>query len=133
MKSRVTPEQQAEALNPELSETEAFLCGKMIKIVAMPLSKEQVFLKQLRSIVPQTLDGQAVIQALIDADPAPLCSLAVKIAKNSGKDFTEQQIMDSTRLVDIVGVIEKQVEKQGYLDFLLRIAAMLPGALTAKQ
>lgn len=133
MASKITPEQIAEALNPALSDTEAFLCGKKIKIVAMPLSKEQVFLKQLRSIVPQTIDGQAVIQALIDADPAPLCELARKIATNSGEAFTADQIADSTRLVDIVGAIEAQVEKQGYLDFLLRIAAMLPGALTAKQ
>ena len=99
----------------------------------MPLSVEQVFLKKLRAIVPKTISGPALIDALIDADMKMLCEMAAMIAENAGQELTAKDILSTARLVDIVGAIETQIEKQGYLDFLLRIAAVLPGALTVRQ
>lgn len=135
MAPKVTPEQVAEALNPALSETVVVLADQKIRVITMPLATEQVFLKKLQSVIPKTINGPELIGALIDADANTLCELAAMVVKNAGEDYkplTAADILVSARLVDIIGVIEAQVEKQGYLDFLLRIAAVLPVALTAK-
>ena len=128
-----TEEQIAEALNSALSEDKAILGDEEFKVITMPLSVEQVFLKKLRAIVPKTISGPALIDALIDADMKMLCEMAAMIAENAGQELTAKDILSTARLVDIVGAIETQIEKQGYLDFLLRIAAVLPGALTVRQ
>lgn len=128
-----TEEQIAEALNPGLSEDKAMLGDQEFMVITMPLSVEQVFLKKLRAIVPKTISGPALIDALIDADMKMLCEMAAMIAENAGQELTAKDILSTARLVDIVGAIETQIEKQGYLDFLLRIAAVLPGALTVRQ
>lgn len=133
MAPKVTPEQVAEALNPALSESTATLCGKEFTVITMPLSTEQVFLTKLRAMVPKTLNGPELIEALLTADAGKLCELATMVASNAKEEMTADEILHSTRLVDIIGAIEVQIEKQGYLDFLLRIAAVLPGALTDKQ
>lgn len=139
MARKITDDQIAEALNPALSETTVQLADQTIRVVTMSLAVEQVFLKKLRKIVPTTisgLSGPELIDALIDTDVNILCELAAMVAKNSGEDckpLTAADLLVSARLVDIVGAIEAQIEKQGYLDFLLRIAAALPGVLTAKQ
>ena len=133
MGRKITPEQVAEALNPALSESTATLCGKKFAVITMPLSGEQVFLMKLRAMVPKTLNGPELIEALLTADAGKLCELAAMVASNAKEEMTADEILHSTRLVDIIGAIEVQIEKQGYLDFLLRIAAVLPGALTAKQ
>ena len=133
MAPKVTPEQVAEALNPALSESKVTLCGKEFTVTTMPLSGEQVFLMKLRAMVPKTLSGPELIEALLTADAGKLCELAAMVANNAKVEMTADEILHSTRLVDIIGAIEVQIEKQGYLDFLLRIAAVLPGALTAKQ
>lgn len=133
MSRKITPEQVAEALNPALSESTATLCGKEFAVITMPLSGEQVFLMKLRAMVPKTLNGPELIEALLTADAGKLCELAAMVASNAKEEMTADEILHSTRLVDIIGAIEVQIEKQGYLDFLLRIAAVLPGALTAKQ
>jgi|GEM_PF-4555781 len=136
MGRKVTDAQIAEALNPALSEDMAVLGEQKFKVITMPLSVEQVFLKKLRSIVPKTVSGPEMIDALIETDVNDLCELAAMIVKNAGEDYkplTAADILHSARLVDIIGAIEMQIEKQGYLDFLLRITAALPGVLTAKR
>ena len=130
---RVTQEEIDKALNPELTDATATLCGKSFKVLVMPLNKEQVFLKELKALLPSAPDTAGFIKALSDIDPDRLCVLAERIAQNSGETFTAEQIAESTRLVDIISAIETQVNEQGYLDFLARIAAALPGMLSAKQ
>ena len=62
-----------------------------------------------------------------------LCELAAIVAINSGQDMTPDYILENARMVDIIGAIEVQLEENGYLDFLLRMATVLPGILNARQ
>ena len=121
------------AINPDLTDATATLCGQHFKVIVLPLNKEQVFLKLLRRILPQAASGQALIDALLNADVGILCELAAIVATNSEQDLTTDDIHASGRLVDIVGAIEVQLEENGYLDFLLRMATVIPGILNARQ
>ena len=139
MARKITDDQIAEALNPALSETTVQLADQTIRVVTMSLAVEQVFLKKLRKIVPTTisgLSGPELIDALIDTDVNILCELAAMVAKNSERIANRLQLLICWYLRGwwiLSEPIEAQIEKQGYLDFLLRIAAALPGVLTAKQ
>ena len=128
-----TQEEMEKAINPELTDATASLCGQRFKVVVLPLNKEQVFLKLLRRILPQAATGQALVEALLNADTGVLCELAAIVAINSGQDMTPDYILENARMVDIIGVIEVQLEENGYLDFLLRMATVLPGILNARQ
>lgn len=134
-KRKPTPEEMEKAVNPELTDATASLCGRTFNILVLPLSKEQVFLKLLRRILPQTVSvsGAAVIDALLGADLPTLCELAAVITANAGEDLTAQDILEQARMVDIVTAIQIQLNENGYLDFLLRMAAVLPAVLNARS
>ena len=128
----VTPEQVEKALNPQLTDAKAKLCGKEFKVIVMSCDKEQVFIKELRDLIPTADTTVDIVKSLINIDMNKVCELAALVAKNSGEDFTAEEIMKSTRLLDIAKAIEIQITEQGYLDFLLQITAALPGMLTVK-
>ena len=130
---RVTQEEIDKALNPELTDATATLCGKSFKVLVLPLNKEQVFLKLLRRILPQAANGQALIDALLNADIGVLCELAAITAANSNLEITAAEIQENARLVDIVNTLQVQLDENGYLDFLLRMATAIPAMLAAKQ
>jgi len=129
----LTPEQTDKALNPELTDAKALLCGKQIKVIVMSLKKEQVFIKSLKELIPNVESTVDIVNALIDIDPERLCALAAIVANHAGESFTAEDIFESTRLVDIIAAIETQIREQGYLDFLLQITGAVPGLLTVKR
>ena len=128
-----TMEEMEKAVNPELTDATAELCGKRFKVLVLPLNKEQVFLKLLRRVLPRALTGQALLGALLDADMGVLCEMAAIVAANSGAEITAADIQEKARLVDIVEVLQVQLDENGYLDFLLRLASALPGMLSARS
>ena len=127
-----TTEEMEKAVNPELTDATAALCGQTFKVLVLPLNKEQVFLKLLRRVIPTSLTGQALLDALLDADTGVLCEMAAIIAANSGAGITAEDILENGRLVDVVDAIQVQLNENGYLDFLLRLAQAIPGMLSVR-
>lgn len=130
---KVTQEEIDKAINPDLTDAVTTLCGITFKVKVLPLNKEQVFLKMLKSLLPQSVSGEALIEALLSADIGTLCEMAAIIANNSGQELSAGEILEAGRLVDIVTAIQTQLDENGYLDFLLRMAAVMPGILSARQ
>ena len=128
-----TDEEIEKALNPDLTDATATLCGQTFKVRVLPLNKEQVFLKLFKRIMPRALSGNALIDALLEAEVPTLCELAAIIAANADVDLQTKDILENGRLVDIVQAIQVQLDENGYLDFLVRMVAVIPEMLAAKQ
>jgi hypothetical protein len=128
-----TQAEMEKALNPALTDTTTTLCGVEFKVLVLPLNKEQVFLKMFRRVIPAEMNGASIIEALLNADIGTLCEIAAVIAINSEQDMNAEYIYTNGKLVDIVTAIEKQLDENGYLDFLVRMATVLPEILSAKQ
>lgn len=132
-KRKPTQEEKDKALNRELTDAVAVLCGERFKVLVLPLNKEQVFLKLLRKVLPSAAAGDALMNALLDADLPVLCELSAIIAANSGVELSAADILERGRLADIVTAIQIQLDENGYLDFLLRMATVIPEILIAKS
>lgn len=128
-----TEDEIAKALNPDLTDATATLCGQTFKVPVLPLNKEQAFLKLLRRVLPQAVTGEALLNALLDADIVVLAQMAAIVTANAGADLSADDILEGGRMVDVVDTIRVQLEENGYLDFLLRLATAMPELLSAKQ
>ena len=134
---KVTEDLMQEALNPGLSKT-IILIGdeenqKSIKIRIMSARKEPIFIRDLKNIAMAATAGQDMselsIQNLIPLlDNLPveeLAAVVAQVATNSGEDVDIDWLLDHCTISQLISVVKTQLDKQGYLDFLLRMVAKL--------
>ncbi|WP_378955376.1 hypothetical protein [Pelosinus sp. sgz500959] len=136
--AKVTEDQMNEALNPGLSKT-IILIGdeenqKSIKIKIMSARKEPIFIRDLKNIAVSAtgsvdtskLTIQNLIPLLDNVPTDKIAVLAAQVTFNSGEFESDTDwLLDNCSTAQLIELVTTQINKQGYLDFLLRMMAKL--------
>jgi len=136
-RNKVTDDQMNEALNPSMSKT-IILIGdeenpKSIKIKIMSARKEPIFVRDLKNMAIETTSGldvsELTIQDLIPLlDNLPveeLAAVAIQVTNNAGETVDTDWLLDNCTIRQLITLVKAQLDKQGYLDFLVQMMASL--------
>lgn len=135
--AKITEDQMNEALNPGMSKTFVVIGDednqKSIKVKIMSARKEPIFIRDLKNIAVSATGGtdtsnltiQNLIPLLDNIPTEKIASLAVQVTGNSGDTCDADWLLDNCSTTQLIELVTVQINKQGYLDFLLRMMAKL--------
>jgi len=135
--AKITDEQMQEALNPGMSKTVLIIGNdentKAIKIKIMSARKEPIFIRDMKNTVALVMSGvdaaelstQKLINLLEEIPVEKLADIAVHVTTNSGEAVDADWLLDNCSITQLIELIKLQIDKQGYLDFLLHAMAKL--------